>query len=214
MKKSVLIVLGLATVLVSCGGAEETKEPAKEIKVIEESTAEAIYSYDHSTTEVKWTGYKLPGEKKAGVGGWFESVEVNGFKEGTDPIAAMQGVTFNIDVASTATGDSARDAKIVNFFFGTMLNTSNISGSIKSLNGSSTAGDGVLEITMNEVSMEYPVKYTIENDVEVMIAGKIDIDTFNARAALDKLTEVCYEKHEGFTWPDVDIKVFTTLKKN
>lgn len=210
MKKTlVAIVLGTAVLITACGEEKKTPHPTPTTDPVQPEKQAVVYQYDHASTQVKWTGYKTP--KKVGVQGTFDSVIVNGFTPGPDPVAAMEGVTFELVTSSTETQDSARNAKIVTYFFNTMLNTESITGSIKSLTGTAKAGKGVIALKMNDVELDLPVDYKIDNNTEVMISGTMDVAAWNAKSSLDSLTKVCYEKHEGITWPEVEVKVFTTL---
>jgi hypothetical protein len=172
---------------------------------------EPISNYLLGEVKVKWNAFKHI--SKAIVGGEFTNIQVTNFNDSTNLYAAIEGVSFELDVKSTKTGDTLRDYKIYNSFFGTMLNTQYISGKILSLNENKT---GLVLITMNEVSKEISFDWDIDQSHEFFLKTSIDVLNWNASSALNALNEVCLEKHTGpdginKLWPNVDIVVIAKL---
>jgi hypothetical protein len=40
----------------------------------------------------------------------------------------------------------------------------------------------------------------------VSLTGKLDVLEFGMKSNLDAITKACFEKHEGVTWPDVELE--------
>jgi len=197
--------------LVSCGGetTEENSLSTTTITTDEEIAVSELWQYDHASTKVIWTGYKL--ESKAGVEGSFDSISVEGFSPGPDASKCITGVKFELFTASTETADTSRNRKIITRFFGEMINGAKITGEIKSIDASE--GVGLISVTMNGVENDLEVSYEMDKDNVIKMVGTIDVPSWNGQAALDSLNSVCFEKHEGITWPDAEVKILTKLKK-
>lgn len=211
MKKIIYVLpLFAAALLSSCNGetnegtAEETYQEA------EQPVAKTItYSINPSTIAVKWTAFKLA--EKVGVNGEFKQFTIEGTTDHAASIPEMvQGAEISLQVASTQTGDEARDAKIINSFFGTMENTSNIVAKIISIEGENS-GTAKVSIAMNNNTLEKELEWQYKADIKTfLIKGSLNVPDWNGQAALDALNKVCEEKHKGegdkaITWPDVEV---------
>jgi len=214
MKKRVYgLLMGAAVLVASCGG-EQSTEPVltTTTTTTDEVVATAVgnWTYDHSSTAVKWTGFKL--ESKAGVSGEFDSVIVNNFTTGANAAEAMTGVTFEIFTQSINSKDSLRDWKLATILFGGM-ETDVITGEIKSID--EAAGSAIIEVILGGASMDVPMTYEMGTDNVVRLSGSIILPTWSesAKTGFDALAEACKEKHEGVTWEDVELNVYTKLVK-
>ncbi|MFI5205010.1 MAG: hypothetical protein ACHQF2_10980, partial [Flavobacteriales bacterium] len=150
MKKQPIYILALlfSATLFSCGGEKETTEEEK--GTTEEVKEEVCtYSYDAATTIVQWTAYKFT--EKSPVQGKFDSVVVTGTKSSEDVMEVINGATFEIKTASTQTNDKEKNGNIISAFFGKMLNTVSITGTVKSVDA---AGKAVMTIKMNDVEKD------------------------------------------------------------
>ena len=207
---SILIAGGALCVMLSACASESLEESAVMIKTNEVEEEEVKpWQYDHSSTKVIWTGYKL--ESKAGVEGRFDSISVEGFTPGPNAAECITGVKYELFTTSTETADTSRNRKIITRFFGEMIEGAKITGEIISIDPAS--GSGVISVNMNGVERNLDVSYEMGEDNVVKLVGTIDIPAWNAQSALDSLNKVCYEKHEGITWPDAEVKIYTRLKK-
>ena len=194
-------------------GCSSDAEPiaVKSSSIEKEVKKEPLSKYLLGEVKVKWNAFKHI--SKAIVGGEFINIQVTNFSDSTDLYNAIEGVSFELDVKSTKTGDTLRDYKIYNSFFGTMLNTPYISGEILSLHENKT---GLVLITMNDVSKEVSFDWDIDQSHEFFLKTSIDVLNWNASSALNALNEVCLEKHTGpdginKLWPNVDIVVIAKL---
>lgn len=205
MKKIIYSFGLLAFTLASCGGGEaESATTTDTVEVCK-------YSYDSSSTELTWTAFKLT--EKIGVNGTFNQINVTTQDSAADMFAVLTGATFEIPIASLNSQDPIRDGKVTRSFFGNMLETSSITGTVNSIS-STTAS---VAIVMNGVTKEYTGTVTVDAET-ITMTTTIDIVDFNAQTSLDSLSVVCAEKHTGPDgvnkfWSTVDIAVKTTLVK-
>jgi len=162
-------------------------------------------------TSVKWTAYKTT--EKKGVGGEFSVLNFEN-KSGSTPQEALNNLDFSIPVSNLVTKDDSRDAKIKASFFGQMLNTAFIKGTIKVINDKYIAS-----LTMNGVTKDLPLDVSITDERRVSLKGTMLLKDWDALGALAALNKVCYDLHKGpdgvsKTWDDVAIEVSTFLRKN
>lgn len=205
MKKITLFILVLSLVYtVSC--KEETKkEPETEVKAAENFVVKA------EATSVKWTAYKTTAKKS--VGGEFKTLRFDN-KSGETAQDALNNLSFSIPISSLFTKDEGRDAKIKESFFGAMLDTDLISGTIKYKDNKCVAS-----LTMNGVTNDLPLEVEITDERRVSMKGTMLLKDWNALGALEALNKVCFDLHKGEdgvskTWDDVAIEVNTYLRKN
>lgn len=210
MKKTFLpLIAGMLLVgMTSCGGEKKEAEQAPVAQEIKKEVKSLVYN--NANTQVVWTAFKTT--DKVGVTGQFTEFEVEGTKESTVAYEVIEGASILINTESVATNNAVRDGRIVNNFFKIFSNSEQIIAKVKSLNDKV----GVLEITLNENTMEVPVN-VITKDKEISLEGKIDLNIFDGQAAVDSLNTVCLEVHKGADgvtklWPDVEIFVRTTLE--
>lgn len=223
-KLTYILPLFAASFFISCGETETTEEnqtgteetTANKGGASEEATSSNTYSVDPSTVTLKWTSFKLA--EKVGVDGEFTTYELSGYNDNATSINdLMTGSVITMDVASTKTGDEARDGKIINSFFGSMLETAQISATLVSMEGEEK-GTAIVNITMNGQSLDQEMHWMYREDLSTFILqGTINIPDWGAQDALDQLTSVCEEKHKGtgdkaITWPDVEVNA--TVKVN
>ena len=205
MKKIVIVsILSIFMInLISCKKEKEVTSKKKE--TIEK------YVIDFKTTVVHWTGYKTSG--KVPVKGIFKQVEITNVTPAGNPVEVVKNVKFSIPVSSIFSNDSIRDYKLTTFLFGKMKSTSHINGEISL----SDNGKGEASITMNGFTKNVPVRYEVHGD-DIKINAKIELDNWQAQAALTALNGVCSEKHKGadgksVTWSEVDVMVELKTKK-
>ncbi len=203
MKKISFLLIALAISITSC------KNDKKETKTV---TTEKFVVKPEGTS-VKWVAYKTTDRKP--VGGEFKILKFEN-KEGETPQEALNGLNFSIPVSSVFTNDATntRDAKIITSFFGAMLNTDLIKGTINYTNNAYTAS-----ITMNGVTSNLPLNIKITDKRRITLTGTMNLKNWNALDALKSLNKVCFDLHKGAdgvskTWEDIAIEVNTFLRKN
>lgn len=202
MKKINFLALLIITVsvIVSCkkNVKNENLHPAK------------MYTVMADSTKINWTAYKTTA--KVPVKGQFSEITIENAKKDSTVLGALNGLKFKIPVNSLFTNDTLRDGKLKKFFFGSMQNTSVIKGTVQ-MNKENTS---TVELTMNGITRELPIAYII-TDNKVSIVGNMELDNWQAKAALEALNVVCKDLHAGDdgiskTWSDVKIEVIAVLK--
>ena len=175
MKKINLIGAILAVVVVSCSSPKQ-EEVAPEKPIIEEGHETAcVYSYQEATTQVMWVAYKYT--QKTGVNGKFEDTKVEGTSTGANPSDVLNGATFEIQTGSVNSGDPTRDPKIVESFFGTLVNGGSISGSVMSVEGSETEGKVTFNLSLNGINKNVEGTYTVvDNKFEAKVELRQAVD--------------------------------------
>ncbi|MDB2463083.1 YceI family protein, partial [Algibacter sp.] len=183
MKKISILLIALTISIVSC--KNEKKETKAETPVAEK------YVVKPEGTTVKWTAYKTT--DKLPVGGKFKLLDFES-KSGATPQEALNNLSFSIPVSSVFTNDATntRDAKIINSFFGAMLDTEFLKGTIKYVNNSYVAS-----ITMNGETNNLPLDVKITDERRVTLTGTMNLKDWKALDALASLNKVCFDLHKG-----------------
>jgi hypothetical protein len=203
MKKYYIPILFILTfaIFTSCKNAEK-----KEVK-----TEEKGYTVEPKTTTVNWIAYKTT--SKIPVKGQFTKliIDDNQTKAKT-ALEALNNFKFTIPVNSLFTNDTIRDTKLKKFFFGNLINTENINGTIHINNETS----GTVDIEMNGITQALPITF-VASDQMVTLEAIMDLDNWQAQAAITALNTVCKDLHTGEdgiskTWSEVRIEVATYLK--
>lgn len=164
------------------------------------------YVKDGST--LAWTAFKTP--KKVGVTAKFTDFTINA-KNSKSIEDLLSSATFEVNSQSVDSGDKGRDAKIQQFFFKKMLSGTKITGKV--LKVADSMAD--VELTMNGTTKT--TRMTVQYDEpmsKVNLKGSIDVLEFGLKDSLASITKACFEKHEGVTWPDVDLDLSANLKQN
>ncbi len=202
MKKIYVFPLFLLTMVLLNSCKENVKKEA--------TPAEKTYSVLADSTIINWTAYKTTA--KVPVKGQFLKVTIENSKKDTTAIGALNELKFKIPVSSLFTKDTIRDAKLKEFFFGSMKNSSTISGTIHI----NKEKGSTVDISLNGITRELPIAYIV-NDNKVTLVGNMELDNWQAKAALEALNVVCKDLHTGDdgiskTWSDVKIEVIALLK--
>ncbi len=209
--KRILFISVLIPVLFSCSSGDE-KKTTEDGPSTDESSACSYTCVVDSTTRVSWLAYKYT--NKVGVGGRFTDYKVSGLQEGESVAEAIENASITIDVSSTNTKDPLRDQNIIDAFFGVMIDTEKITGSVKEVKDD---GTGLFTLTMNGKTGDLPMTYELaENQLTLM--ATLNVDKWEAQAAIDSLNIKCKGNHTGEDgvmklWSDVDVKITTPVKK-
>jgi len=199
MKKIILFAIVASLCIVSC------KKEAKKIEGPQ-------FSVEADNVTINWTGYKTT--SKIPVKGEFKTVEISNSKKAPTAIEALNGTKFSIPVSSIFSGDETRDTKLKALFFGVMDATVSLTGTVNLMED----GKGNVDLSMNGVSKEVPVTYTIKDQL-IEFTGTLDIlNDFKAKTALESISKACEILHTGpdgisKTWSEVTIGASVSLKK-
>jgi len=153
--------------------------------------------YEAKQLDVKWEAYKTP--LKIGVDGTFDKITI----EATDKSSQksyLKTATVTIDTSSVNSKNSARDAKLIKYFFA-VQNIKQITAKVISVDRKIITVD----ITMNGITKTIPMKLDFDDD-EIEAEGHIDLADFNMLPSLLSITKACYDLHKGKTWQDVEIE--------
>lgn len=202
MKKIIVLSLILLTTFSFTSCKKKVKNKAKPV--------ENLRSVDVKTTVVNWTAYKTT--SKVPVKGQFSDLIIENPVKASTSMAALNGLKFSIPISSLFTNDTIRDGKLKKFFFGTLKNTSSITGTISM----DTETSGSVTMTMNGISQVLPIVYEISEQI-VTIEALMELDNWKAQAAIEALNAVCKDLHTGEdgitkTWTEVKIEVTAHLK--
>ncbi|OGS70568.1 MAG: hypothetical protein A3F91_08775 [Flavobacteria bacterium RIFCSPLOWO2_12_FULL_35_11] len=181
------------------------KNEKKEVNQIEKT-----YSVIADSTKINWTAYKTTA--KVPVNGQFAEITIENVKKDSTALGALNGLKFKIPVSSLITNDTIRDKKLKEYFFGAMKNSSVITGTVH-INKDNAS---TVDLTLNGITRELPIAYIV-TDNKVTIIGNMELDNWQAKAALEALNVVCKDLHTGDdgiskTWSDVKIEVIAILK--
>lgn len=169
-----------------------------------------ICSFDYSKegSTLGWTAFKTP--KKVGVGVKFSDFTITA-KSAKSMADLLSSATFTVNSQSVDSGDKARDIKIMQFFFKKMLKGTNITGKVLKVT------DDLLdvELSMNGTTKTVPMTSKFDEATsKLTLKGAVDVLEFGMKDSLAALTKACMEKHEGVTWPNVDLELVATIQKS
>ncbi len=182
-----LSVLALTFATFSC---DTSKKQEKDTTDTETMTSEETSEVSIDSVTLGWTGYKTT--EKTPVKGVFKKVAIGGtHTDATSPEAVLDGSLVDVTVKSLFSGNEERDPKLIDIFFGTMENTSVITGTLH-LKGA----EKTLTIKMNDTMHEVPVTTTYKDNTYT-ITGDVDLATFNAMPAVEALGKACFDLHKG-----------------
>ncbi len=203
MKKNLFYLFPIVLVY-ACGNTEQTTT---------ESTTACLYNYNQDSTQISWTAYKFT--EKAGVKGSFTSFSLAELSESSEHVYDIfRQASFLIQTTSLATGDSGRDEKIRQHFFGNMQDTETISGKVINI-----TEDGKMQLLLRMNGVEKEVNGSLQlNEDTLLMQATLYIEEFNAGSALEALNKECVDLHKGadgnsVLWPEVFIQIRTVLHK-
>ncbi len=214
MKKAFFLFLTLClTTLVACkNDSKPTNTESKEGSTTQTSK-NCKYGVKTDEVQLNWTAYKTT--KRVGVKGTFNDIQIKTANNTPDVSTLIRATAFMINAGTVNSKNEDRDVKLVKFFFEKMLGDNKITGSVKSVDGNDTAGNGMISLQMNGVSKETPFTYTVEEKM-LTLTSEINTDLWNGQAAIESINKACEEKHKGEdgvskTWADVSISVTVPL---
>lgn len=211
MKKTFIIsflVIATSFNFTACKSDAKKEESKKETVEIT-NKSDVPFSVAKAKNEINFTAYKT--SEKVPVGGQFNEVNVLSGGEGNSVKEAINNTEFSIPVSSLFTKDTSRDFKVKKFFFGMMADTQLLSGKLIITDDV----NGIAEIKMNGVNQNVPFTYSIV-DKTFNMKATMDINNWNASAALASLTKACEDLHKGAdgvskTWSEVALNITSTF---
>ena len=202
---SILFLVGY-----SCKDAKKEKEENKPAEVVVKDS----YVLNAKSTTVSFTAYKTT-EKKP-VGGQFTEINIKNSVEGASPLEALNGIEFGIPVSSLFTNDATktRDPKLKEFFFGVMKDTEIITGTFKVTDGKNCS----IDVTLNGQTNSIALTAETEDSVHYAFSGTMDLEKWDAVAAVASLNKACEALHTGpdgvsKTWNEVAVAATVVIDK-
>lgn len=184
--------------------------------IISETTHAAVckYTFDQSKTKVQWNAYKT--NKKVPVKGSFTTFKVENAKTADNLSGLFKDVKFSIDASKIDTTNPARDNTISKNFFQKWSNAGQVQGSIAQFKEeSATNGSFDLVLTLNGVTKNVPMNYTIDEKGNFVSKGVMNLLDFNSMDALKSLNKACLALHSpGSTWADVELELISEFRKD
>jgi len=154
---------------------------------------------------IGWTAFKFPiFEERLGVSGVFEDFEYNIINRSDNIIEKLDGASLTIHTNSVNIGGSSEKTNnVANHFFANF--TPLIECKVNAIDDQGAH----ITVTMNTISKEILLKVTFDEEQRILtLSGTLEnLNEFKAETALSKLDEVCGAYHQGFVWPDVDLKI-------
>lgn len=166
------------------------------------------YDFNKQDASLSWIAFKTP--KKVGVRAKFSDFKFE-FTASRSLDDLLSSARISVNAKSVDSGDKARDVKIVSFFFQKMTNGTEIKGKVVQASGENVQ----VEFEMNGTKQKVDMLAKIDEKNSVMtLTGKIDVLKFGMESNLAAITKACYEKHEGVTWPDVELEFIAKIIKS
>lgn len=200
----------MAVGFIACSGNRNTAN--EEAEAGNELTQEnCVYTYTEGSLNVKWTAFKTT--EKVGVSGSFDTISVNGIQRSDSANEVFANADFSIPVSTINSSNPDRDKKILEHFFGTMVETSTLNGKVIGM----TDSDCSVLINMNGVA-DTCVFNLSKNDTAVSLVGVIELANWNALQSANALNTVCFDLHKGADgvsklWPDVKLEITAGITK-
>lgn len=192
--KKILLPLSIALMsafAVSCGGNAEKKQVENTSnKGTELTQLKDELKFDSTKLYVGWTAFKTT--DSVGVSGQFTDYTLAGIAEGETPEEIFEGSSISINTGSASTGNTVKDNNIINYFFGKFEYPDKIDVSVKSLSET----EGVLEVTMNQITQEVSVTPSFA-DRAYSLQGTLNLEAFKVVPAADSLNYKCAKNHAG-----------------
>jgi polyisoprenoid-binding protein YceI len=182
-------------------------------ETIEESgVQECYYTINEGSVKVNWVAYKFT--EKTPVEGAFDDVKITGLSTLNDLDELINGLSFEIPVASLNSNNPERDEKIKNTFFGALKETPVLKGYVVSVNGDEV----VLSLSLNGFTKEVVGQKTFESGIYTFKAT-LDLKVFDAGFAVQALNKLCYDLHIGADgisklWDEVEIRFQCAVKED
>ena len=154
---------------------------------------------------VKWTGFKT--EKKSPVSGTFKDIKLD-ISKSDDLSMFLKSAKVQITTASFDSKNPFRDNNITSTLF-SLATSKYINGAISSVD--TTKNELILDVTMNEVTKQVPMKYEISNG-KIIASGSIDILNYDMKKPFMAFAQKCASFHQNKSFSDVNIEFMIPYK--
>ncbi len=154
---------------------------------------------------VKWTGFKTA--KKIGVSGTFKDMKLD-IKKSSSLSDFLKSAKVEINAMTLDSKLPFRDKNITSTVF-SQASAKAIKGSISSVDEAKKTL--VLDVTMNAVTKQIPMTYTLAGG-KVVAKGSLEILDFGMKSSFDAFAKKCGGFHAGKTFSDVALEITVPYK--
>lgn len=156
--------------------------------------------------EIKWKAFKTPA--KVGVSGVLKKYIMTGALSGPSMKKIALQSSLVIETNSVFSNNSARDKKLYDFFFKTMVDGDKIQAKVKEFKSDEAL---LLEVKMSGVTKTIPMNVKMgRNDFRAK--GTLDLFDFSMHSQLKSINKACFALHKGKTWNDVEIELIANFE--
>ena len=172
------------------------------------------YKYEPKKTILKWKAFKF--SNRVGIEGTFDKIVVTQSKPAYSIQEFSDSVKFKIEVQSLNTNNIERDQKIMNIFFGSLIETKEIVGEFKNIKMNGDSGKGELILKINKKELPVPIIFKVRDEKEIELRGNLDLNNWNANKALEILNKECTSYHKGKDgksklWSDIEFYLISEI---
>lgn len=176
--------------------------------IVAMSLLSSLHAYElNGNLDVKWTGFKT--ERKVGVSGTFQDIKLM-IQKSEDFKLFLKSAYVKIDTLKIDSKMPFRDKNITSTLF-SLDSAKNIDAKIIDVKGDDKKGTLVLSLTMNQVTKNVEMNYTVE-DSKVKAEGRIEILDYALSNSFNEFAQKCKVFHQSKTFSNVDISFTLPFK--
>lgn len=195
----------------SLATTDVVSDATNEIEAHSDTSISAL-TFDEESFRFSIIGYGAKDKSYVVSGMTFKEYEV------TSPEKHLIGTTLSFDPSSIDTSEDMnnglggewdatfagiRNTNIITGFINNMAEKETVTAEITSVGQI----DLELEVTINGVSKDIEMSYTVDEEGLLSATGKIDVLDFNTKDAFEKLGQLCtLAFHQGKTWSEVGLE--------
>lgn len=203
--KHSILFLSFVGLFSACTENKQTQSVEKDV-VVEKT--DCLYSYDASAVKVFWAGYKT--EDKLKVVGQFKELKTDRVNQQFSSLEELvNGISFSVNSASSASGDEIRDLSLKEYFFQLFTENFEINGQLDEMTEASITAS----INMYGVVKTIKLSYTADEET-LKMKGTLSLEEFGAVEAYNSIHKKCFDLHKGKTWDDVDVIIEVPILKD
>ncbi len=208
MTQILLLGATVGIILWACTPSEQSDTATREETPPTPTPECWVYQTTPEAITVRWTAFKTT--EKVAVGGTFDSIEFHLPQTESSSLAELfKGARATIYTTSVNSGDTGRDRRIAQFFFGIMQIPDRIEGQVQSWDEG--AQKATIAITMNGITQPVAFTYQYQNDT-LTATATLDLPQWKAEESVQSLNKACYDLHKGpdgisKLWEEVDVQI-------
>ncbi|MFT4526158.1 MAG: hypothetical protein ACI85F_002323 [Bacteroidia bacterium] len=207
------IVATIISLLVACGGEHSHEgDQITQGQGTESANDGCVLMCMQDSTKLTWTAYKT--NDKVAVSGTFGDLDIGGIQRGSTITDLFSNVRFKMSAASVNSGNTERDKKISEHFFGIMIQAMRIDGAVEKIEDDKV----LISIVMNGETVKQEFDLETDNSTFCTVSADLDLERWKAMGSVNALNEACHELHKGADgeskmWSEVHIELDFKLNK-